>query len=104
MSLSPWTRCSSRTPKSMTRPGTSRPKVIRAPASRAIAIEHLHPVAEKDARLGRAVLGKAGVAVEVVLGEVEHRCRVRQERPGGLQLIARELEHPDGGHRAGLPA
>ena len=47
----------------------------------------------EDARLGRGVLGEVAVTVEVVRAHVQHRGRLRLQRPGGLELVRGELEH-----------
>ena len=47
----------------------------------------------EDARLGRGVLGEVAVAIEVVGAHVQHRGRLRLQRPGGLELVRGELQH-----------
>ena len=47
----------------------------------------------EDARLGRGVLGEVAVTVEVVGRHVQHRGRLRLQRPGRLELVRGELEH-----------
>src|SRR6185436_3322669 len=74
------------------------PRQAHRGRARIVAVEDLLATAEEDARLGAAVVADSGVAVEMVLGEVEHRRRVRLERPGGFELVARELENPDRGY------
>ena len=70
-----------------------------APGCTIVTIQHLHAIALEDARLGRPVFPDAGVAIEVILREIQHRRRARIERPSRLELVARELKHPGGGRR-----
>ena len=42
---------------------------------------------------------RLGVAVEVILAEVQHRRGARIERPGRLELVAGQLQHPGGRRR-----
>ena len=62
-----------------------------------IAIEDENALALEDARLGRGVLGHAGVAIEMVLAHIENGRRVGSQRVRRFQLEAGEFEHPDGG-------
>ena len=57
------------------------------------------PPPREDARLGRGVVVDAGVAVEVVVGDVEHGGRDRRQRRRRLELEARQLEHEHVGPR-----
>src|SRR5688572_30547001 len=59
-----------------------------------VTVQDLQAGAREDARLRGGVLVEARVAVEVILGEIEHRRRGGRERPRRLELIAGELEHP----------
>jgi hypothetical protein len=67
--------------------------------ARVMPVQHLHRRPGEDPRFRRAVLVDAGVAIEMILRKVQHRRRVRLERPGSLELVARQLEHPGGGRR-----
>jgi hypothetical protein len=66
------------------------------------------PPPEKNARLGQCVVVEPGVAVEVVVADVQHRRRVRIQTRRGFQLEARQFEHPDlrqgAAHRPGRPS
>ncbi len=73
---------------------------------RIIAVQHLHAATGEDARLGGRVVGHAGVAIEMVFGNVEN-CRGRRfEAFRRLKLEARQLEHehvgPESARRDGL--
>jgi hypothetical protein len=58
------------------------------------AVQHLHAGALKNGGLGGGVIVETGVAVEVVVGNVEHRRRNRLQRRPGLELKAGQLQHP----------
>jgi hypothetical protein len=73
-----------------------------ADAAGIVPVEDLHPVAVEHARLRGRVLGHPDVAIEVVLAQIQHRRRVGAQARRGLELEARELEHPDLRHAPGL--
>ncbi len=60
-----------------------------------LAIEHLHGLPVEDPRLCRGILVQAGIAIEVIVADVEHRRRVCREALRGFQLEAGQFEHPD---------
>jgi len=99
--LSPLHESAVRDTEIQARTGTSRPNVMRAPfaghrhRSRIVAIQDLDAVAPEYARFCSAVVRQAGVAIEVILGQVQHRSGIGLEPPSGLELVAGKLEHPD---------
>ena len=60
-----------------------------------LAVEHLHAAAGEDARLGRGIVVHPGIAVEVVVRDVEHCRRIGLQAYCRLQLEARQFQHPD---------
>ena len=67
---------------------------------RVVAVDHHHGVLAEHARLGRGVGLHLAVPIEMVLREVEHRRNARLEALHGVELEARQLEHPHVGQVA----
>ena len=76
-----------------------RPGMRIAQRARVVAVDDLDAAAGEDARLRRRVVVDARVAVEMILGHVEHRRGDRRQRRRRLELEARQLEHEDIGPR-----
>ncbi len=70
------------------------------PHAGVVGVDHRRPAAVEDARLGGGIVLEGVVAVEVVGRDVEHARHRRVQRVGGLELVARQLEHVEVGHRA----
>jgi hypothetical protein len=66
---------------------------------RIVAIQHLHAerrrVTKKDRRLRPGIGIESVVAIEVVVGYVQHGGGGRKQGPRGFELEAGQFEHPD---------
>ena len=58
-----------------------------------IAIPDCHLAAVVDTLLGRQVIGKAGIAVQMVLGHIENRGHFCTQAVSGFQLEAGQFQH-----------
>ena len=66
---------------------------------RIVAVQHARGRRAEDPALCLHVRVEAAVPVEVVLRDVEDRGRIGRERARGLELEARQFEHPHVGQR-----